>query len=151
VIHHTFLMAAGRWTLQGNWQERNQPPIPIKGKILVAWGRENWFTMVTKLVFPGGEKEEMSLQYRGKLNPGEHLYNFVLQHSLLGRVEGEGWIGPETLIQRYWVLEDKQRRSGFEDFRRLNENTYYLSGSIMAGHFLTSVVEATLERLPETR
>ncbi len=145
-------MEAGRWTLQGNWLERNQQPIIVKGKILVAWGRENWFTMVTKLSFPGNaEREEISFQYRGKLDVGENHYTFVLQHSQLGRVEGEGWIAPETIVQRYWVLSDRQRRSGFEDFRRLNDQTYYLSSSIMAGHYLTSHLEATLERLPESK
>ncbi|HEY9705482.1 MAG TPA: hypothetical protein V6C58_23795 [Allocoleopsis sp.] len=149
---HKFLMEAGRWTLQGNWLERNQPPIIVKGKILVAWSRENWFTMVTKLSFPGHtEREEISFQYKGKLDLRDHYYTFVLQHSQLGRVEGEGWIAPETIVQRYWVLSDIQRRSGFEDFRRLNDQTYYLSSSIMAGHYLTSHLEATLERLSETK
>ncbi|UBF27302.1 hypothetical protein K9N68_04915 [Kovacikia minuta CCNUW1] len=146
---HTFLMQAGRWTLQGNWLERNGMPITVKGKILVAWNRDDWFTMVTKLIFPGADREEIAFQYRGRMDAGERQYTFVLQHSLLGRVEGEGWLAPESIVQRYWVLGDRQRRSGFETLYRMDDNTYYLSSGIMAGHYLSSTMEATLERQPE--
>ncbi len=102
--------------------------------------------MVTKLVFPDSEREDISFQYRGRLDAGERQYTFVLQHSVLGRVEGEGWVAPESIVQRYWVLGDRQRRSGFETRYQIDENTYYLSSSIMAGHYLTSTMEAILER-----
>ncbi|GAB4172901.1 MAG: hypothetical protein Fur006_01850 [Coleofasciculaceae cyanobacterium] len=146
---HTFLLEAGRWTLQGNWLERNGMPIPVKGMTLIAWSRENWFTMVTKLVFPDSDREDISFQYRGRLDAGERQYTFVLKHSVLGHVEGEGWVTPESIVQRYWVLGDRHRRSGFETSHRMNDNTYYLSSGIMAGHYLTSTMEATLERQPE--
>lgn len=125
-------------------------PIIVKGKTLVAWDRENWFRMVTRLIFPGSEREEITFQYRGRLDGGERQYTFVLQHSQLGRVEGEGWVAPDTIVQRYWVLGDRQRRTGFETLHRLNEDTYFLSSGIMAGHYLTSTMEATLERQPES-
>ncbi|NEP01876.1 MAG: hypothetical protein F6K58_25115 [Symploca sp. SIO2E9] len=143
---HTFLMESGRWALQGNWIERNGMPVLVKGKTIVDWGQESWFTIVTKLVFPDTEREDIRFQYRGHLDVGERQYTFVLQHSLLGRVEGEGWVTPGSIVQRYWVLGDRQRRSGFETRHRLNDNTYYLCSSIMAGHYLTSTMEATLER-----
>jgi hypothetical protein len=139
-------MEAGRWTLQGSWLERDGLPVTVKGKILVAWSRDNWYTMVTKLMFPGTEREEISFQYRGRLNAGERQYTFVLQHSLLGRVEGEGWIAPESIVQRYWVLGDRQRRTGFEALHQLDNNKYRLSSSVMAGHYLTSTMEASVER-----
>jgi hypothetical protein len=142
-------MEPGRWILQGNWLERNGLPVVVKGRTLVAWSRDDWFTMVTKLIFPGSDREEISLQYRGRLDAGERQYTFVLQHSVLGRVEGEGWVAPESIVQRYWVLGDRQRRSGFETIYRLDENKYYLSSSIMSGHYLTSTMEATFERQPE--
>jgi hypothetical protein len=145
-VAHTFLMEAGRWTLQGSWLERDGLPVTVKGKILVAWSRDNWYTMVTKLMFPGTEREEISFQYRGRLNAGERQYTFVLQHSLLGRVEGEGWIAPESIVQRYWVLGDRQRRTGFEALHQLDSNKYRLSSSVMAGHYLTSTMEASVER-----
>lgn len=147
---HTFLMEAGRWNLQGNWLERNDMPISVRGRTLVGWSRDNWFTMVTKLVFPGTEREEVSFQYRGRLHLGERQYTFVLQHSQLGRVEGEGWVAKDSIVQRYWVLGDRQqRRSGFETLYQVNENTYHLTSGMMAGHFLINTMEAVLERQPE--
>jgi hypothetical protein len=145
-VSHTFLVEAGRWTLQGNWLDRDGMPIAVKGKILVAWSRDDWYTMVTKLIFPGSDREEIAFQYRGRLNSSDRQYTFVLQHSLLGRVEGEGWIAPESIVQRYWVLGDRQRRTGFETLHRLDANKYCLSSSIMSGHYLASTMEAVVER-----
>ena len=147
---HTFLMESGQWTLEGSWIERNGVPITVKGKTLVSWNRTDWFSMVTKLVFPGGEREEIILQYRGHLNSDERQYTFVLQHSELGRVEGEGWIAPQSIVQRYWVLGDERlRRTGFDTLHRVDDNRYYHSSGIMSGHYLTSTMEAILERQPE--
>ncbi|MEL6138195.1 MAG: hypothetical protein AAFR42_12400, partial [Cyanobacteria bacterium J06628_6] len=106
-MNHSFLIEPGRWTLQGNWLDRDSLPINVKGKILIAWNRDSWFTMVTKLTFPGGELEDISLQYKGRLTGSDRQYTFVLQHSSLGRVEGEGWVAPESIVQRYWVLSDR--------------------------------------------
>ena len=146
---HTFLLEPGRWTLQGNWLERHGIPISVKGKTLVVWNRDNWFTVATKLIFPDSDRIEIALQYKGRLDRGERQYSFLLQHNLLGQVEGEGWIGQQTIVQRYWVLGDRQRRSGFETLHRLNDDTYYLCSGILAGHYLTSTMEATLERQPD--
>lgn len=148
-MSHTFLMEAGRWTLQGSWLDRDTMPVTVKGRILIAWSRDNWYTMVTRLSFPGIDREEITFQYRGRLTSGDRQYTFVLQHSLLGRVEGEGWVAPESIVQRYWVLDDRQRRTGFETLHRLSENSYCLSSSIMAGHYLASTMEATIERQQE--
>lgn len=143
-------MESGQWTLEGSWIERNGVPITVKGKTLVSWNRTDWFSMVTKLVFPGGDREEILLQYRGHLNSDERQYTFVLQHSELGRVEGEGWIAPQSIVQRYWVLGDeRQRRTGFDTLHRVDDHRYYQSSGIMSGHYLTSTMEATLERQPE--
>lgn len=147
---HTFLMESGQWTLEGSWIDRNGVPITVKGKTLVSWNRTDWFNMVTKLVFPGGDREEIILQYRGHLNSDERQYTFVLQHSELGRVEGEGWIAPQSIVQRYWVLGDeRQRRTGFDTFHRVDSNRYYCSSGIMSGHSLASTMEATFERQSE--
>ncbi|NJL61775.1 MAG: hypothetical protein HC903_08025 [Methylacidiphilales bacterium] len=140
--------------MQGNWLERNMMPINVKGMTLVAWHRDNWFTMATKLIFPGSDRPEISLQYKGRLDDGERHYSFLLQHSQLGQIEGEGWIGPETIVQRYWVIsakdistaENRQRRSGFETLYRVDNNTYLLTNGILAGHFLDRTMEAKLER-----
>lgn len=145
---HTFLLEAKRWHIEGYWFERNQPPQPLKGRSIIAWQQEDWFTMVTKLVFPNSDREEISFQYRGRLNAEERQYTYVLQHSQLGRLEGEGWVLEESIIQRYWVLGDRQRRSGFETFHRLSEHRYYLASATLAGHYLTSTLEATFEHQP---
>lgn len=147
-VSHTFLVEAGRWTIEGSWLERDGMPVTVKGKILIAWSRDNWFTMVTKLIFPETEREGIALQYRGRLNAGERQYTFVLQHSVLGRVEGEGWLAPASIVQRYWVLGDRQRRTGFETLYSLDRDRYYLSSSIMVGHYLNSTMEAHVERQP---
>lgn len=140
-------MDAGRWTYKGHWLERNQAPQAIEGKILVAWSQANWFTMVSKLEFKGGQStDDLVLKYRGRLDGESRHYTFVLQHSQLGPVEGEGWITPNAIVQRFWSLEDRQRRGGFETIHYVNDNRYLLSSSIMAGHHLRSTFEATLDR-----
>ncbi|MFN6325768.1 MAG: hypothetical protein ACK4WN_09675, partial [Aphanizomenon sp.] len=73
-MSHTFLLEPGRWVIQGNWVERNSPPITLKGLTLVIWNRDNWFSMATKIVFPNGERSDISLQYRGRLHKGERQY-----------------------------------------------------------------------------
>jgi len=106
--------------------------------------------MVTRLLFPNNpERDKISLQYRGRLSAGEREYTFVLQHSQLGRIEGEGWIAPESILQRYWVLGDRQKRSGFETMYRLNENTYHFSSALMVGNFLNTAMEVKLDRQAE--
>jgi hypothetical protein len=145
-VRHSFLLEAGRWTLQGSWLERDAMPVAVKGMTLVAWNRDNWFTMATKLIFPGSERSEIALQYKGRLDDGERHYSFLLQHNLFGQIEGEGWVGPETIVQRYWVLSDRQRRSGFETLHRASNDSYHMTGGILVGHFLSSTMEAKLER-----
>jgi hypothetical protein len=135
--------------MQGSWLERDAMPINVKGLTLVVWNRDNWFSMATKLVFPGTNRSEISLQYKGRLHEGERQYTFLIQHNLLGQIEGEGWICPATIVQRYWVVGDRERRSGFETLHRINDDTYYLTSGILTGHFLTSTMEASLERQPK--
>lgn len=140
---HTFLLEAGRWNLEGHWLERSGELATVKGRTIVAW-KDNWYSMVTKLIFPNEEREEITFQYRGRLDDGERRYTFVLQHSELGKVEGEGWVTPGAIVQRYWTLSDKQRRSGFETLNRLSDTKYCLSSGIMTGHSLISAMDAVL-------
>ncbi|RMF26315.1 MAG: hypothetical protein D6756_03960 [Cyanobacteria bacterium J083] len=144
---HNFLLEAGRWTIKGYWLEREQASIEIKGKTIIAWNSVDWFTMITKLVWLDETGKEITFKYRGRLASNARRYSYVLQQSELGRVEGEGWICPQTIIKRYWVLsEPAAQRSGFESFRRLNENTYLLASGLFTGHYLSSTMEATLTR-----
>jgi hypothetical protein len=148
-VAQTFLLQPGRWIIQGSWLERNGMPISVKGMTLVVWNQDNWFSMATKLIFPGSDRSEISLQYKGRLDDGERQYTYLLQHNLLGKIEGEGWICPDTIVQRYWVIGDRQRRSGFETLHRISDDSYYLTSGILTGHFLTSTMEASLERQPK--
>ena len=151
-MEHTFLLQPGRWTLEGNWLERDGTPLNVKGRTIVAWSREEWFTMVTKLIFPGSDRSEIAFQYRGRLDKGERQYTFLLNHSNFGSVEGEGWIGLNSIVQQYWVLgNNKQRHSGFETLYQVNQDTYCVSSGTMSGHFLTSTMEASLERQSSQR
>lgn len=150
---HSFLLEPGKWTLQGTWLTRDALPVPVKGKILVDWKQNNCFRVVTKLSFPEsdeGKRDDIVTQSRGRMTAQERQYTFVLQHSLLGQVEGEGWIAPESIVQRYWGLGDKQRvqqrRSGFETLRQISPERYYFSGGEMSGHYLASTIEAELIR-----
>lgn len=106
--------------------------------------------VATKLSFPEDEHDDIVIQSRGRMTSQDRQYTFVLQHSLLGQVEGEGWIAPESIVQRYWGLgdqpRDKQRRSGFETLRQINPAQYHFSGGELAGHYLISTIEAELTR-----
>lgn len=143
---HSFLLEPGRWTLQGNWLTRDTLPVAVKGKLLVAWKQDNCFMVATKLLFPDDSHDEIVIQARGRMTSHERQYTFVVQHSLLGQVEGEGWIAPESIVQRYWGVSDKQRRTGFETLHQLGPEKYHFSGGVMAGHYLISTIEAELTR-----
>ena len=144
---HSFLMEGGKWSIEGYWIDKGENPIKIKGRTLIVWKPDNWFNMVTKLVFPKHEKkEDITFQYKGRLEVGESYYTYFLTQTLLGKVEGEGLIGVDSIIQRYWVLSDRQRRNGFDTYYRADNNTYHYSGGIRTGISLISMVEATLTR-----
>jgi hypothetical protein len=120
----------------------------VKGATAVAWEQDNWFRLFTKILFPGEERPEIICEYCGRLSQGQRQYTYTLKQSWLGQAEGEGWISTESLVQRYWVMKDSQRRSGFETFYRLDDNTYHLSSAILTGYYLTSLIEAKLVRQP---
>ncbi|MGD1895988.1 MAG: hypothetical protein ACFB16_03440 [Phormidesmis sp.] len=143
---HSLLLEPGRWKLQGSWLTREALPTPIKGKILVAWKQVDCFMVATKLTFPEGDHDDIVLQSRGRMTASDRQYTFVLQHSQLGQVEGEGWIAPESIVQRYWSLSDKQRRTGFETLRQISSDRYHFSSGILSGQYLTSTMEAELVR-----
>jgi hypothetical protein len=143
---HTFLVESGRWILQGNWLDKNQNQIPVRGGTIIKWDDPNWFTMMTKLVFPKSNIPETKFEYKGHLPTQQLQYTYVLDHSRLGKIEGEGWINPESIVQRYWVIGDPTRRNGFESLFYVDEDTYHLSSGIMKGNYLESTMEAILER-----
>ncbi|GBO52447.1 hypothetical protein APA_116 [Pseudanabaena sp. lw0831] len=144
---HTFLVQPGKWTLEGNWIDRDSMPTQVKGRTLVGWSRDNfWFTMVTKLTFPDSDREELTMAYKGRIDSDERRFTFVVDDSSLGKVEGEGIIGPDSIIQRYWVMGDKKMRTGFQTLYRRDNNIYALASGILTGQNLESTMEAVLTR-----
>jgi hypothetical protein len=145
-VKHTFLLQPGRWKSVGVWQEGNNPPISLTGKTVVAWSADNWFTMITKLSIDNQPEHDITWQYRGHLEPDADRYNFILTHSQLGKIEGEGWVGESAIIQRYWVLEDQQRRTGFESFVQISEDSYRLTHSSLTSNRLSGLLELQFSR-----
>lgn len=150
---HTFLMTDGRWKLKGHWLlNREEPCIPIQGKVMVIWNSDEWFSLVGKISRPAsldklGDVIDITLQYRGHIAAEAHQqYTFVLQHGQYGQTEGEGWLMPDSIVQRFWILGDRERRVGLERFYRIDEDRYHWSSSLLSGHSLISTLEATLER-----
>mgnify|MGYP000005051215 CR=1 FL=1 len=144
---HTFLLKSGQWTLQGFWHEPNLSPIAIEGTVDILWSQPNWFTWRTTFQFK--DREESSpviLTYRGYLSYQQRQYTFVLKHNLLGNLEGNGWTTPAWIIQRYWVLNDRKRRQGFETLYQEAENTYRFCSALSEGHQIKTTVEARLSR-----
>lgn len=145
-MSHTFLLESGRWIIQGHWLDRNQNQTPVTGGTIIKWDDPNWFTMITKLVFSNSQKPEINFEYKGHLPTKQLQYTYLLQNSSLGPIEGEGWIAPDSIVQRYWVLGDPLRHNGFDSLFYIDENTYNLSSGIMKGNYLESAMEAILQR-----
>jgi len=146
-VNHTFLVDAGRWLLNGYWLEPPQEAIAISGKILVSYGQDDWFSMAAKVTFAEQAKPDLILQSRGKLELDEMMFTYVLQHSLLGRLEGEGWITPHSIVQQFILLGDASRCTGFEHYWQVDANHYTLLSGIYRSHKLKQLLEATLERV----
>jgi hypothetical protein len=89
---------------------------------------------------------ELTFTYRGYLGFQQNQYTFVLKHNILGNLEGNGWITPTWIMQRYWVLNDRQRRQGFETLYQETADTYRLCTGLTQGHQIISTLEATLVR-----
>jgi hypothetical protein len=145
-------METGRWTLEGYWLDGDRIPIPVNGRTLIGWSKDDWFTMVTKLTFPDHAKEEITMAYKGRIDVDERRFTFVLQHSAFNnnRIEGEGWVGPESIVQRYWVMDDNLLRSGFQSTYKQDDRHYHLSSCIVSGSYLSSTMEALLTRYSGT-
>ena len=149
IVHHTFLLEPGRWLLTGHLIEPGLDPLPFNGQGVVQWDSSFWFHAILRMVFAESDcdRQPLLLEYRGRIPSGSSSYSFGLQHGDLGRVEGEGWIAPETVIHRYWVLGDRQKRMGYESFFRIDDNHYCFSSGVMAGLKLMRNLEAKLERV----
>ena len=148
-MQHTFLLEPGRWLLKGHLISAGDLPLSFTGQGIVRWDDSSWFHAILRMVFAEEEtpRSPLILEYRGRVPDRSSHYSFGLNHGDLGRVEGEGWVTPATLIHRYWVLGDAQKRLGYESFFRADERRYCLSSGVMSGLKLVSSIEAVLERV----
>jgi hypothetical protein len=132
--------------LEGNWIEKDGSTFEVKGKTLITW-KDEWFTMATKLLFEESRRVDTTITYKGRLDPDEKKFSFVMQHNVMSKIEGEGWITPQAIIERYWVMDDKQMRTGFQTIYRRDDDCYHLCSAVTAGSSLISSMDALLTRL----
>ena len=143
---HTFLLEPGSWILKGTWLEKNGQSILFNGATIVNWDQSSWFLLKTKIVFPNSDRSEINFEYKGCLPDHKIQYAYVLKRSDFDRIEGEGWICGNSIIQRYWLLDNDRRINGFETFFRLDETTYHMTSGMMTGNNLLCTFEGILER-----
>ena len=144
---HSFLLKPGKWTINGYLRHKNRPPVNVKGLITIKWKQEYWFKMVTQLMLSDQSQSEIICQYKGHLDNQGKSYTYVLQHSILGNIEGEGWISSQSIIQYHWIVGSSQRRTGIDTFFYLGENIYHFTSVILESHNLSSTMEATITHL----
>ncbi len=144
---HSFLLQSGKWDLQGRYLQKNQSPSMVQGFMDITWKEDNWFKIVSELSFEDQPQTKIISKSRGHLDTEIKSYTYVLQHSLLGNIEGEGWIGSQSIVQYYWIVAGNQNRTGFDTFSRLSEDTYALTSVVLERHNLNSTMEATLKHL----
>jgi hypothetical protein len=87
------------------------------------------------------------MAYKGRIDSDERRFTYVADDSALGKIEGEGIIAPDSIIQRYWVMGDKRARTGFQTLYRRDNNNYSLASGLISGQNLESTMEAVLTRL----
>ena len=133
---HSFLLEASVWNSQGTWIAPDGSTLGFQGKTMISWSEDAWFAMVTKFVFQGNERGDLIWRYRGRLTEPGRRYTFMLEHSDIGKMEGEGVMGEKTITQRSWALNDAKRRSAFDTLVRLDTNSYQFSSATMTGHCL---------------
>ena len=144
---HSFLLETGIWNSQGSWINPDGSTLPFQGKTMISWSEDSWFAMVTKFVFQESDRTDLIWRYRGRLTEPGRRYTFLLEHSEIGKMEGEGIIGEKTITQRSWALNDSQSRSTFDSLVRLDANSYQFSSATMTGHRLGTIAEASFDRV----
>ncbi len=144
---HSFLLQPGRWSLSGYFSQKHETPISIRGFITVTWKQEHWFKVVTQVILNNESSSEIICKYKGHLDRDRKSYTYVLQHSILGNIEGEGWISSQSIIQYHWIVGATKKRTGMDTFYCVSEDIYHFTSVILETHSLNSVMEATLKYL----
>lgn len=146
-MNHSFLLQSAKWSVEGHYFQRDRGLTPLRGFITISWKQETWFKMETQLSVNQKSSSEIVSQCKGHFDNQRKSYTYVLQHSILGNIEGEGWLSSDSIIQYYWIVGATQRRLGFDTFYCLSEDTYHLTNVYLESHNLTSTMEATLKHL----
>ena len=142
---HSFLLKSARWNVNGQYQKKDENLLALSGSVVISWKRKSWFKTVTRLSVNESVGSEIVTQCKGHLDNSRKSYTYVLQHSILGNIEGEGWLGSDSIIQHYWIVGATQRSLGFDTFYRISADTYHLTGVFLESHNLKSSMEATLK------
>ena len=143
---HSFLLESGSWNVTGSWLKSNSPPIELTGNIQIKWKQANWFKMTASLTCEDEAATQIVYQSKGNLNHAEKHYTYVAQHSLFGNIEGEGRIGTQFITQYHWILGATNKKKGLDNFYYVDSRTYHLNSTVLKGHNLESIIEATLKR-----
>ena len=133
--------------MEGQYHTKDENRVALRGFITISWKREYWFKMVTQLSIGESSPLEIVAKCKGHLDRSRKSYTYVLQHNILGNIEGEGWLGSDSIVQHYWIVGATQRSLGFDTFYRLSEDTYHFTSVFLESHNLTSTMEATLKHL----
>lgn len=146
-MNHTFLLKSARWTVEGHYWQKNSHSSTLKGSIEISWTRESWFKMKTHLSTEESSSLEIITECKGFLDNQRKSYTYVLQHNILGSIEGEGWLGSDSIIQHYWIVDSTRSRRGFDTFYRISEDAYHFNNVLLESHNLVSTMEATLKHI----
>ena len=144
---HSFLLESAKWIVEGQYHQKDQKSVAIRGFMTISWKREYWFKMVTQLSIGGSSPLGIVAKCKGHLDNQRKSYTYVLQHNILGNIEGEGWLGSDSIVQHYWIVGATQRRLGFDTFYRVSEDTYHFTSIFLESHSLKSTMEATLKHI----
>ncbi len=143
---HTFFLEPSSWIIKGRWLQKNKLSIPLNVASIITWEQSSWFYIKTKMVFPQSDRPDINFEYKGCLPSHKTQYAYVLKRSDFENIEGEGWITDDSIIQRYWVLNNDRGLNGFETFFCLDENTYHMTSGMMTGNHLLCTFEGILQR-----
>ena len=146
-MNHSFLLKSARWNVEGNYWQKNHPVSTLTGSITIFWQRESWFKIETQLSTGEPSPLQIVSGCKGYLDNQRKSYTYVLQHNILGNIEGEGRLGSDSIVQHYWIVGSVQRRIGFDTFYRISEDQYHLTRVLLESHNLISTMEATLKHI----
>ena len=145
-MNHSFLLRPAKWHLEGLYTKQGKTSFPSQGEVSITWKRESWFKIETRLTI-GESVSEIVTRCKGHLDSSGKSYTYVLQHSILGNIEGEGYFGSDSIVQYYWVVGSTKRCLGFDTFYYLSQSEYHLTSVFLENHDLKNTMEAKLNHL----